>query len=192
MNEVFSSESIAKIRRNAAGRWLARFMCFGETVIAEERELGGERSPAVVVTGPEIGRELAASAIGCPVNLAARRGDGLLCHHWPNGPAASAIRGLDPLTHVGIIDSCWADAFGVVGSFLLLNSRVHDDLDRLDKSGLIACASLCLTHHVDFDITRPPMLMRVARVFSAYAISLSFTSVPLSLGSRVLRRLELD
>lgn len=184
---------VAMASMRAAGmfttRWLARLFTFGEAIMPGNKKPFGGNAHAIFMSGPELGPELAASAIGAPVNYAVRAEDNWRCHWRPEG---AMLRGLHPEVLGGFIENAWTDAYGVMGVVAIFAERVNADLSALERDGDLGFAAVCLVQDTTAEVEVTPWGLLVGHVKSARAISLDFNSLAISPGSRILRRLAPD
>jgi hypothetical protein len=183
-------EQLAQLRAVAPRRYLARIFVFGEALFPEERGHYGTGSSVIVRTRPELGPEMASSAIGVPLNLA-RRPDGVLCHWTPFGPGV-LLHGVHQETNAGWVANAWPDRFGLMAELLVFRHDIIPDLDIAESSGELWSVGLCLLHTaLDADIT--PIRFtghHYADVRAARSFAVDIVGLPLSRGCRLLRRLE--
>jgi hypothetical protein len=182
---------IAKLRSTpgtVASRWLARLFTWGETMHTTGA-FGVDDAPVIVRVGSECGPGLAATCVGIPVNRALRPEDHVRCHLVDDG---KNLRGFHPEMLVGVVEDAWPDEYGIMGTLLLFNGPGHEDLATLEAGDALWCAQFCLVKNTTATLWQTPWQTFIADATSARGISLDFSSHPLALGSRVLRRLALD
>jgi hypothetical protein len=188
-----SPEQIAMLRSHVPRRYLARVHVFGECVMPEERRPLEIAAPLIVRTTPAVGPELAATAVGIPINLARRPRDGVLTHWMPDGPTRQ-LHGIHPEIHVGYVGRAWPDRFGVMAELLVFREDIIPDLDIAELTGELWSCGLCLS----FTTLEQAMSRvrftghHVADIRRARSYALDFAGLPLLRGCRLLRQVDRD
>jgi hypothetical protein len=185
------SPIVRAMRPVALSRWAARIIVWGDCVLPADRTAPalGERS-AVLRLRSRLGPELAASCVGLTVSRAVDKYTGSHGHWRPDGGKTVYT---DLRTFAGLIEEAVADEHGIVGVLAILTPAAHEDLDGLDRAGLLGFAGLCLSLQcLSTRTTEAPWGIVVSDVERAVGRGVTLASCPLTPGARVLRRLAAD